>query len=317
MTAIARRISAFLCARPTWNPNLKRADSESALLRWRKGKIMVRVDNEHLDISAIADSGQTFRFNRIDGQTFEMRALNRRLLVRQNLCGSESKTASHALFNNSPVYLDCSQEEYDSFWKDYFDLQTDYGAFLASIPAEDDFLTNAGRAAGGIRILRQDPWEMLISFLISQRKNIPAIKSCIEKISSRFGTEGAFPTIEELAGASRDELAECSLGYRTDYVLEAARAAAEGKLDLYAMKELPDEELRARLLEIKGVGVKVANCVMLFGYHRIAAFPIDVWIARIIKEQYGGTFPVERYEGFAGVIQQYMFYYGRNMAGKR
>ncbi len=260
---------------------------------------MIRIDDDHIDIMAIADSGQTFRFNRIQEGSFELRAQNHRLIVRQR-----DATA--------PVYLECTAEEYETLWKNYFDLQTDYGRFLTAIPEDDEFLTAAAQKAQGIRILRQDPWEMLISFLISQRKNIPAIKSCIEKLCARFGTEGAFPTAKQLAGASREELAACSLGYRTDYVLEAARNAADGGLNLQAMGSLTDEELRDELLKIKGVGIKVASCVMLFGYHRIAAFPVDVWIARIIREYYAGSFPVERYAGYAGVIQQYMFYYGRN-----
>jgi N-glycosylase/DNA lyase len=311
MTVIARRICAFLCATPNTNPSgairIKRAGGEPAFLLFTKISIsdtltdMVEIKSKHLDIAAIADSGQTFRFNRTGEGIYELRARDRCVHISQ-----ESAAA--------PAYLDCPQKEYDSFWKDYLDLDTDYGRFLAAIPEDDDFLVAAGRTAGGIRILRQDPWEMLISFIISQRKNIPAIKSCIEKLCERFGTEGAFPGIEQLAGASREELAECSLGYRTDYVLEAARSAAEGRLDLYAMTGLADEELRRRLMDIKGVGIKVANCVMLFGYHRIAAFPVDVWIARIVKEHYAGTFPLERYEGFAGVIQQYMFYYERTVS---
>ena len=259
---------------------------------------MVSIESKHLDIAAIADSGQTFRFNRLDEEYFTLHAGDQHIILRQRNA-------------DEPAELDCTQGEYDDLWADYFDMQTDYGAFLAAIPQEDTFLTEAGREARGIRILRQDPWEMLISFIISQRKNIPAIKSCIEKLCERFGTEGAFPTARQLAAVSHEELEACSLGYRTDYVLEAARAAASGELDLHAMRSLSDGELLARLLRIRGVGVKVANCVMLFGYHRIAAFPIDIWISRIIKEHYGGAFPLERYEGYAGVIQQYMFYHVR------
>ena len=132
-----------------------------------------------------------------------------------------------------------------------------------------------------------------------------------EKLDDDFH---AFPTASSLAGASTTELNECHLGYRTEYVRRAAEAVCRNEVDLSELCKLDDDELFNSLLNFHGVGKKVANCVMLFAYHRIAAFPVDVWIERVIKEKYSGDFPLEKYEGFAGVIQQYMFYYGRTGA---
>lgn len=263
----------------------------------------------NLSIQQIADSGQIFRFNLIADNKWELIAGDKYWLIDAD---EEIKFP-------------------EQFWEHYFDMETDYGKFISEIPESDEYLRRAAVAAAGIRILNQDPWEMLISFIISQRKSIPAIKTGIEKLSARFGTRKkkpgtsakgqdayyyAFPTPEQLSGASLEELEECSLGYRAPYVCEAAGKVYRGECDLNEWRHLPDEELRAKLMSLKGVGIKVANCVMLFGYHRIGAFPVDVWIQRIMDTYYGGAFPAEKYQGFAGVMQQYMFYYERTMAKK-
>ena len=171
-------------------------------------------------------------------------------------------------------------------------------------------------------MLRQDPWEMLVSFIISQRKNIPAIKYCIEAICSRYGepiecageTQFSFPSPHRLASLEESHFLACSLGYRAKYVLSAARQIASGALDLSAIATLDDEALFSALLSVSGVGEKVANCVMLFGYHRLARFPRDVWINRMEAREYGGAFPLERYLDSAGALQQYLFYYVRSAA---
>lgn len=251
-----------------------------------------------LDLKKIADSGQTFRMEEEAPGLWRVIAADRVLRL-----------------DEEDIRIPAG------FWTDFFDLGADYARCRAAIPPEDAFLSAAAREGTGIRILRQDPWEMLITFIISQRKNIPAIKKGVEALCSRWGAEAdetasgqsihAFPSPEQLARAGEAELRECSLGYRVPYVMKAARDVADGRADLEALKKLCDEDLMKALMSFEGVGPKVASCVSLFGYHRIAAFPIDVWIGRIIEEEYGGNFPFELYEGFGGVIQQYMFYYGR------
>ncbi len=217
---------------------------------------------------------------------------------------------------NGDISLSCTEKEYRDIWHGYFDLGSDYEGYIKAIDPYDSCLKKAASFGSGIRILRQEPFETLISFIISQRKNIPAIQSSVEKLCRICGDrikddEFAFPSPEAIASLSERELTECSLGYRAPYVREAARRISMGEKNLEALGSLSDEELFDELVSFYGVGKKVANCVMLFAYHRIGAFPVDVWIKRIEDEHYNGHFPVEKYPGFAGIMQQYMFFYAR------
>ncbi len=256
------------------------------------------------DIALTADSGQCFRFNRIDENRYHIVASSRQLIIEES--------------GEHRFRLDCDKESYASFWYNYFDMDRDYGAVTASVPKDDIFLQQAASFAGGLRILRQDPWETLIGFIISQRKNLPAIKGCVEALSRRFGSRldaqtFAFPSPAQLAQASNDDLLACSLGYRAPYIRETARIAASGMIDPYALGNLDDADLQVELTRFPGVGAKVANCVMLFGYGRTSSFPRDVWINRVIDRYYGGESPAEQLGKNAGILQQYMFCYIRSL----
>lgn len=267
---------------------------------------MIKISSEYLDMRKIADSGQVFRFNKTDDGSYDLIANNKHLRIQK-------------LIDNKDINiyeLDCSEEDYNKIWKDYFDIDTDYSIYTDDLDENDVYLQKACEYSKGIRILRQDKWEMLISFIISQRKSIPAIKSSIEKMAVNLGEEiddriYAFPKPQEILSADDTVLETCGLGYRLPYIRAAARDVIENGVDLYDSDNLSDEELLEKLKEFKGVGVKVANCVLLFGYHRIGAFPIDVWVEKILNNHYDGTFPMERYKGYAGVLQQYMFFYER------
>lgn len=160
---------------------------------------------------------------------------------------------------------------------------------------------------------------MLISFIISQRKSIPAISKSIELICERFGTPiitekktiYSFPRPVDLAKASIEELNECKLGYRSEYVKKAAEDVASGKIDLVALEQLDDEQLFESLKSFLGVGDKVANCVALFAYSRTSLAPVDTWIKKVIDKEYAGNNPFPAYGKIAGVIQQYIFYYAQ------
>ncbi len=272
---------------------------------------MLEYDIRSLDIRKIADSGQTFRMAFDDAISAERGSDVYRCLAGERLCYA----GAGKIWYDARLCHDEAAD--DAFWKKYFDLDTDYEAMAASIDPDDTYLTRAAEFGRGIRILRQDPWEMLITFIISQRRSIPSIKTCVEALCRRWGREilpgvYAFPSAEDLAGASMAELSDCSLGYRTEYVYLAAQGVASGSIDLAAWAELSDGELMQKLLALRGVGPKVANCVSLFGFYRIGAFPIDVWIDRVLKEYYPNGFPMDRYRGYAGVMQQYMFYAARN-----
>lgn len=267
---------------------------------------MIKISSEYLDMRKIADSGQVFRFNKTDDGSYDLIANNKHLRIQKLIDNKDINTYE----------LDCSEEDYNKIWKDYFDIDTDYSIYTDDLDENDVYLQKACEYSKGIRILRQDKWEMLISFIISQRKSIPAIKSSIEKMAVNLGEEiddriYAFPKPQEILSADDTVLETCGLGYRLPYIRAAARDVIENGVDLYDSDNLSDEELLEKLKEFKGVGVKVANCVLLFGYHRIGAFPIDVWVEKILNNHYDGTFPMERYKGYVGVLQQYMFFYER------
>ena len=268
---------------------------------------MMIIQNLDFNIRKIAESGQCFRLKPTQAGGYVLVAFGKVLRLADTPEG---------------VALDCSQAEFDAVWRDYFDIASDYAAIRAEADPEDAFLQRACDYGAGIRMLRQEPWEMLVSFIISQRKNIPAIQYCIEALCSRYGepieSAGerffAFPSAQKLAALDESHFLACSLGYRAKYVLAAARMVASGTLNLSAIASCSDEALYAALLAVPGVGEKVANCVMLFGYHRLARFPRDVWINRIEEREYGGAFPTERYPDTAGALQQYIFYYARSTA---
>ena len=264
-------------------------------------KIIKKINDFSID--AIAESGQCFRTVRVSDNTWRVTAYGRVLTV----CS----------LGSDEYGFSCDDEEFDSVWRRYFDLDTDYDIYRAAALPDDSYLRTAISFGSGIRMLRQEPWEMLISFIISQRKSVPAIRTSVERLSERYGEriEGdvvayAFPTPKALASADTEGLAACGLGYRLDYIRETARMTVTGELDLEALSALGTDELISRLMELKGVGIKVASCVALFGYHRLDTMPVDVWMKRVIETVYHGELPAE-YREYAGVLQQYMFNYAR------
>ena len=210
----------------------------------------------------------------------------------------------------------CTPEEWAEVWTPYFDLERDYTALRRRAEGKHPFVDAAMTAGAGLRILRQDPWEMLLTFILSQRKSIPAIASGVETLAARWGTPirtewetlFAFPTAEALGEVTEGELRACALGYRAPYVLDAVRRVGGGELDLAALGQLEDEALFQALQAVRGVGKKVAECVCLFGYGRLSRVPVDVWIDRAIRVKCGGCEPFSRYGADAGVMQQYVFY---------
>ena len=264
----------------------------------------VTIDPTCFDPTEIMNSGQCFRMIPLDECTYEVIAFSRRVAL--------------TVLDDGRIAFDCDEETFNAVWRDYFDLDTDYAAIIDSAPKEDLFLGRALSCARGLRILRQEPWETLCGFILSQRKNIKAIRAGMESLSDAYGTpldgthRKAFPTPQRLAACTEAELRQCGLGYRAPYVLDAAQKVASGQLNLDALRDLPDPVLQAALMLINGVGVKIADCVMLFAYRRLARAPVDVWIRRVIDDVYQGDSPFESYGDYAGVYQQYMFILQRN-----
>ena len=268
---------------------------------------------DDLDLKKIELSGQCFRVREFEDGTF-------RFITGDNVIYMKRLTdeADFAGENGTSRYeVSCSQDEWERIWQPYFDLGRNYAKIRRKSAGESQFVDTAMDFGRGIRVLKQDAWEMLVTFIISQRKNIPAISKSVNLIAERFGkpivteyeTLYTFPTPQELAAASESDLRDCSLGYRAPYVTDAVRLVLSGELDLSAIDNLDDERLFEELQKVHGVGKKVANCVCLFAYGRTSLVPVDVWIARAIDEECGGEDPFEAFGANAGIIQQYVFFY--------
>ena len=267
----------------------------------------IRIDDD-FDLKKIVDSGQCFRPKEISAGRF-------RFIVGENILYISKR-------DENIFEADCSAEAWQNVWKNYFDLDTDYASirrdietFAAGKPYEK-ILRDATNFGAGIRILKQEPFEMLISFIISQRKNIPAIRSSVERICARFGRRvgevNIFPRLDEISSATIDDLTGLGLAYRKGYILDALEKISGGEVDLTALEKFSDDELVENLKTIRGVGDKVANCVALFAYHRVDRAPVDVWIKRAIDEDFSGENIFEIFGKNAGILQQYIFYHKRN-----
>lgn len=216
-----------------------------------------------------------------------------------------------------------SEEEYETIWRSYFDLDRDYEAIRRIVTQLDPRLCDAADYAAGIRILAQEPWEALCSFVISQNNNIPRIRGIIQKLCLHCGAPAvggenaaeesaarAFPTAEALAQVSEEQFRSFGCGYRAGYLAAISRRAAAGEIDWDFLRTAPIEEARKVLVALKGVGPKVAECVLLYGCGRLECFPIDVWIRRALETEFaGGTALLD--SEFAGIAQQYIFEYVR------
>lgn len=269
---------------------------------------MILSFTDDLDPQRIADSGQCFRWTKIEPRTYRIIAGSRCLVL--------------TALGDSRYELDCSEESFDTFWRSYLDLDEDYARIRARInPDADPFLFLAAEQEKGIRILRQDPWEMLVTFIISQNRNIPAIRRSVELLAEQCGEQRidsrgqpyfAFPTPSAVAALSEEDLNRCRLGYRCRYVHAASVAVLRGEIDLGQLRDA-DEELTIKALTgILGVGVKVANCVSLFGLHHLNAFPRDVWMKCVLAQEYPKGYPFDAYSPYNGIYQQYMFAWVRH-----
>ena len=257
---------------------------------------------DDFDLQKIATSGQCFRATPLEDGAW--RFLHRGHVLRLQV-------------REGGLLAQCTPEDWDAIWRDYFDLERSYADLRRRAAGKDPFLQRAMDFGAGLRVLRQDPWEMLVTFILSQRKNIPAIARCVETLAARYGEPleqpaevlYAFPDAEAMRDASETDLHACGLGYRAPYVMDAIARVCDGRLDLSALRELEDTALLSALQETHGVGIKVASCVALFGYGRTACVPIDVWVERVIRERCGGRSPFEAFGQEAGILQQYAFYY--------
>lgn len=257
----------------------------------------LELNDKNFSIRQIANSGQCFRIDNIEGNIFQVIAYNEKLYI------EEIDKYTH-IFH-------CNSEEYDNIWSEYFDMNRNYDNIKQNIrQTNDEYLINAIDYGYGIRILKQDVFEMIISYIISQQNNISRIKGIIKKLCEPY--DDVFPGPEILSKYSIEDFKNLGTGYRAEYLFEISDAIFNNEFDINFLKTLSYQESIKYLMNFKGIGLKVANCIALYGLNHIDAFPIDVWMKRIIDKYYDGKFDISRFEGYQGIVQQYMFFYERS-----
>ncbi len=245
-------------------------------------------------LSETLDCGQAFRWEQTAENTYSGYYIDTPLTI----SGRDGRF----------VLKDTSEETFLNVWVNYLDLETDYSC-LKSQYSSDDTLFKACEYSRGIRLLKQDAWETLVSYIFSSNNNIPRIKGIIKRLVEHYGR---FPTAAMLAAETPETLEFLRSGFRAKYVIDAAQKVASGEVDLERCKAFSCDDARNELMKIKGVGPKVADCVMLYGMHKIDAFPVDVWIKRALEEYYPNGLP-ECVRGSEGIAQLYIFNYIRNL----
>ena len=285
-----------------------------------------RIDPECICLKDIFECGQTFRWRPAElagadsGDDSGASRTFGRPECYEGVCGSYF---ARITLDGDKLTVEATGGDRE-YWFNYLDLGRDYAAVKSRLIKCEPGIKPATESGYGIRILNQDFFEMLISFIISQNNNIPRIRKCIEAICNEYGEpiEGtglnSFPTPEALAAADVCRLGELKLGYRCEYIVESSRRF----LEQGAPSSKSTAELKKELLAYHGVGPKVADCIMLFGLGRVDAFPIDVWVKKIMNDMYGfdlsdtkgmHAFAAERFGDIGGLAQQYLFHYYRNV----
>lgn len=253
-----------------------------------------------LDLDLTLDCGQAFRWEKQNDGSWSG--------VVKGVFLNIDKKGDTVILKNTTV------ENYENIWKHYFDFDKDYEEICNRLK-QDSLIAPTVDEYYGIRILNQESWEALCSFVISQQNNIKRIKGIIDRLCRAYGDEVcdgfySFPSAERLSQLTVDDFERLGTGYRAKYLERLSKSVAAGEIDFDKIKALPLEQARKELLNIYGVGIKVANCALLFGFEFYDAFPVDVWMKRVM-EYYPNGLP-ECFNGIGGIAQQYLFHWARN-----
>ena len=281
----------------------------------QQGNTVILEDVKNFNPKHIFECGQCFRWIKQEDDSYTGVAMGKVINVKQE---------------GNKIYLDnTTKEDFDNIWYDYFDLGRDYESMVNTLKVMDEHLEKATEFGEGIRILKQDGWEMLISFIISANNRIPMIQRAINNLSKNFGTYigeyknqeyYAFPTPQQLNKATIEEIRACSTGFRDKYIKSTAQIVNDENIDVLEYRKLPTAECLKELLKFNGVGPKVSDCIALFGMQKYDTFPVDVWVKRVMQEFYVEEdlsltkirkFGIEKFGDLAGFAQQYLFYYAR------
>lgn len=253
------------------------------------------------DLAQTLDCGQAFRWKQQNDGSF--------------IGVAHGKVITFSLKDNILNIDGTTEEEFENLWKNYLDLDLNYGSIKTELSSLHPVLKDAAQFAPGIRILNQEPWEALCSFIISQNNNIPRIKGIVERLCQNFGDhiqEGfySFPSAEKIASLTAEELSPIRAGFRARYIIDGAQKVASGEIDLESVRKMDIENARKELMKITGVGIKVADCTLLYGLHRLDCFPLDVWMKRAMSILFPEMQPSDFGE-YGGIAQQYIFHYSR------
>ncbi len=266
------------------------------------------------NLTHIFDCGQCFRFNKIDENTYFGVAGEHPLKISQS--------------GNEIILYDTTEKDFCDIWYDYFDLGRDYGEIKKRL-SKDPVMEKAISYGDGIRILNQDLWETVISFIISASNNIPRIKGIVERFCENFGDKlsyggkscYSFPRICKTAALTKKDLSVIRAGFRDKYIMDAAARFESGNLSYEYLQSLSTSDAKKALMSIAGVGNKVSDCILLFGLSRADSFPVDVWIKRIMEYCYFNgeeqsidtvsRFADKKFGDIGGFAQQYLFFYAR------
>lgn len=283
----------------------------------------IKIKNlEDFEPKHIFECGQCFRWNKQEDESY--------------IGVYNSKVLKVYKKDNDIYFMNTNKEDFEKIWAEYFDLDTDYKKLKNDLANMDKYLKKSVEFGYGLRILKQDIYEMMISFIISARNSIPNIKKTVERICEKYGqkietfegkTYYAFPSPKDLAFITEEELKECKTSFRTKYIIDTSKKIIEENIKLQELKKLNDIKLEEQLREFAGIGPKVSNCIMLFAFYRKNAFPVDVWVKRVMEEFYLDEdmnlnkmkdYGVKLFNPYAGFAQQYLFYYARELGiGKK
>ncbi len=280
---------------------------------FENGIIIKNVDS--FELKHVFDCGQCFRWNRQENGNY--------------IGVAHKKVIEIAKNGDDLIIYNINEKEFYDFWCDYFDLKKDYSKIKEKLSNEDEILKKAIPFGHGIRILNQEPFEIIISFIISANNRIPMIKKCIENISKKFGdpieyngkTYYSFPDIDQLKDATEEDFRALSTGFRAKYIKDTVYKIYNKEFNINETINMEDNDCHKKLQELSGVGAKVSDCIMLFSMKKCSAFPVDVWVKRAMNVFYNApenmslnkirNFAQNKFGNNSGIAQQYLFYYAR------
>ena len=267
-------------------------------------------DKKDFTLSETLECGQMFRFEKQNDGAYQLIAKKRLLTLKEETEG--------IWFYNTNL------KDFEEIWIPYFDLKVNYSEIKKILSQKDDIMQSATTFGSGIRIVNQEVWECMLSFILSQNNNIPRIKQLIKTISKKYGTQigddaYAFPTVEQLKNVSVDEFYACKMGFRAKYIKDAVERVYTGDIVLEEYDKMTTEEASKSLMRIFGVGPKVSDCILLYSLNRREVFPTDVWVKRVMQAYYFDNASIkeiqelakEQFGEYAGYAQQYLFHYAR------